>query len=282
MKTALVTLLFLTLALNSFAGDIVGLKSNNPPLTGELAGVRECQIAEADEDGVSFTSFFYKQDVTGQKTEVYAVIKNESHRIKAFIEPKFTQPQISVINPPDKNLYNLTFDGNTNKDKSKVLDLSLKLCIAKQKENKLVEVNLYLQQQLVQAKQVVDKIPALLARSYQTGYISGLSENTMQSMILGRKIGQLEGLVVGYQKGVADALKVDEDAATATMVNVVGRWNSRSGSSYPYSDSNYDETSKVGFMSDKGKLTPANKDRVLRDSIQSKTEAARAEAQRNR
>ncbi|OYZ13306.1 MAG: hypothetical protein B7Y39_18270 [Bdellovibrio sp. 28-41-41] len=131
MKTALVTLLFLTLALNSFAGEIVALKSNNPPLAIELAGVSECQIAEADEDGVSFTSFFYKEDIAGQQSEVYAIVKNESQRIKAFVQPKFTQPKVSVINPSDKSLFKLTFDGSTNKDKSKVLDLSLKLCIAK-------------------------------------------------------------------------------------------------------------------------------------------------------
>ncbi|OYZ13305.1 MAG: hypothetical protein B7Y39_18265 [Bdellovibrio sp. 28-41-41] len=77
--------------------------------------------------------------------------------------------------------------------------------------------------------------------------------------------------------GAADALKIDNDAATGAFVSVVARWSSRGGSSYTYSD--YDVRSKNRLISDEGALTPANRDRVLRESTENRNNAARAEAE---
>lgn len=226
MKTILVSLLLLTLALNSYANDVVALQSNNPPLTGELAGIKECQIAEISEDGVLFTSFFYKEKSSGQGIDVHSIVTSESARVKAFAQPVLAEPKISVVNPPDQDMYNLTFDGSKNKDKSKVLDLSLKLCLAKKQEKKLVDINAFLQKELVKSYEVIGKIPQAIGQAYQFGYLQGLSQNTMASFILGRQVGQIEGLIVGYQKGKADALGKDsETKALVASLEVIDDFN---------------------------------------------------------
>lgn len=254
MKTVLISALFLTLALNVMASEIVGLKSNNPPLTGELAGVKECQIAEVSEDSVVFKSFYYKEKTNGKGMDVYSVTTTEQHRIKAFIQPAFTQPRISVVNPPDRDLFSLTFDGQKNKDKSSVLDLSLKLCLSKVREKELVDINLFLQQQLLVAKEIIDQTPAMLSAAHQVGYLKGLSQKTIASFILGKAEGQLEGLVVGYQKGAADGLDVGFKLGVVTTLEAIGAMNGGSGDK---SSQGFQRVSTSRLTSDEGAFTPS-------------------------
>ncbi len=267
MKMLLVSTLFLTLALNVMASEIVGLKSNNPPLTGELAGVKECQLAEVSEDSVVFKSFYFKEKANGNGLDVYAVATTEQHRIKAFIQPTFTQPKVSVVNPPNKNLFDLTFEGEKNKDKSSVLDLSLKLCLSKVREKELVDINLFLQQQLLVAKEIVDQTPTMIRDAHQMGYLKGFSQNIMASFILGKAEGQLEGLVVGYEKGAADGLGVGFKLGVVTTLEAIGSMNSGSDASAQ----GFQRVSTSRLTSDEGAFTPAMKKAVYRpvDSVNS-------------
>lgn len=261
MRTVLISALFLTLALNVMASEIVGLKSNNPPLTGELAGVKECQLAEVSDDSVVFKSFYYKEKANGKGMDVYSVTTTEQYRIKAFIQPAFTQPKITVVNPPGRDLFNLTFEGEKNKDKSSVLDLSLKLCLSKVREKELVDINLFLQQELLVAKEIMDQTPAMISAAHQIGYLKGLSQKTMASFILGKAEGQLKGLVVGYQKGAADGLDVGFKLGVITTLDAISNLNSGSGDK---SSQGFQRVSTSRLTSDEGAFTPSMKKAVYR------------------
>jgi len=253
MKIIWISALFLTLALNAMADEVIGLKSNNPPLTGELAGVKECQLAEVSDDSVVFKTFFYKERANNKGMDVYAVTTTEQHRIKAFKQPAFTNPEVSVVNPPDKDVFNLTFDGEKNKDKSSVLDLSLKLCMSKAREKELVDINTFLQEQVLVAAEYVDKTPILLRESYQLGYLKGLSQKTIASFILGKAQGQLEGLVVGYQKGAADGLDIGFKLGVVTTLDAIRNLNGRSGNT---DSQGFQRLSSGSFVSEDGAFTP--------------------------
>lgn len=243
MKTVLVGLLILVLGLNSYAQGILAQPHHEPPGNADVNVISTCEIEDVDDQGVFLHSFAFSLD-RDSSIKFYSI---------ATTRKKGQGSVASVVRPPEGDVYKLKFGDSLNRDKSKNLELSLRVCLLKKLSASLYQGIIIQQQQM---ESLVKKMSADQLRAFLAGVIVG-------------------GKVAGVDLTNKDSASPNDMGGASNLVvplEIVNRFN-RQGP-------NQESTLAPGTFADiKGALTPANRNEVLRKSPDTGVRArARAES----